>query len=663
MQSPSGSHFPIHPKDLVTQKQIAFGLLTSVEWAPKTEWDTQHNAAQKGAGPNGNAPAWRPAMASGSPKIEKLSLMKTAQTLSGGQSLLSEDANFVLITIQTGLSVGFYLAEQYLKAVGSTELRKLAGAGQLTQDQKDELQAKGITASAVAVFSAAAYINWKLSGYKEDKVSMINMEFHGIPEVDLQTIPGALKCFTFYLAAYLDPERTGLVKSDLAMVRMGIRFSEAMMNEIKLRLPSLKYVDAFTNVSYQLAETDFTVEGFEVKKHTAGVSVEFNRVGFGDIVGNQAAKHAARRLASRLACYDLKQQRNPFLDLGGFPMVQMGYGKPGTGKTMQISATATLLHDLCEKIEIPFLFWPLPDNVVSTFQGGSAERMLDWMKRLQDPDKVIFAPIDDGENNLEERTRNGVSAGVREVIGVFLRYTEGAYALIRGNTVIIIFTNLPEQIDKAVLSRIQDRFPINGATTVHDFGDQDHLWWRKLQKVDPKFVNMTDIPGYNYLDDQKEVKNLLVREGELGEPNDERIRVIYRKMRERYDLNSHGFFATLFTEIHQLYPFFTSRDVRNIQQAVQTRVMDFDLPENWFNQPEVFFHQDYQVKVEMLKDLMRGNMKGLSFADIRLRETVRYLNAMAEIANVGRERTIDAQIEAFGVQEEVRRRLTAKGEA
>ena len=34
--------------------------------------------------------------------------------------------------------------------------------------------------------------------------------------------------------------------------------------------------------------------------------------------------------------------------------------------------------------------------------------------------KIIFAPVDDAENNLEERTRKGVSAGVRELIGVFL---------------------------------------------------------------------------------------------------------------------------------------------------------------------------------------------------------------------------------------------------
>jgi hypothetical protein len=50
----------------------------------------------------------------------------------------------------------------------------------------------------------------------------------------------------------------------------------------------------------------------------------------------------------------------------------------------------------------------MPDTIVSTFQAALAERMMKWMSVTRDPTRIIYAPIDDAENNLEERTR-GVS--------------------------------------------------------------------------------------------------------------------------------------------------------------------------------------------------------------------------------------------------------------
>ena len=156
-------------------------------------------------------------------------------------------------------------------------------------------------------------------------------------------------------------------------------------------------------------------------------------------------------------------------------------GEPGTGKSMLIAAIATKLKEHSDALDIPFLFHPMPDTLISTFQGGSAAKMVEWMKPMQDPTKLIFAPIDDAENNLQERTAQGVSAGVKEVIGVFLRYTEGAYAVNYGNSSIGLFTNLPEMLDKAVISRVQGRFKIDGARNEKDFVDQDYLWWKKLE--------------------------------------------------------------------------------------------------------------------------------------------------------------------------------------
>ena len=225
---------------------------------------------------------------------------------------------------------------------------------------------------------------------------------------------------------------------------------------------------------------------------------------------------------------------------------------------MLIAAIATRLKEHCDNLDIPFLFHPMPDTLISTFQGGSAEKMVEWMKPMQDPSKLIFAPIDDAENNLQERTAQGVSAGVKEVIGVFLRYTEGAYAVNYGNSSIGLFTNLPEMLDKAVISRVQGRFKIDGARTEHDFLDQDHLWWRKLDKTMPDFVNMKSPSDYEYLKDQGLAKNMGDILNSIEKPSEARVLDAYSKAEQLHSTDNHLFFASLYKEIQNIFPFFSS---------------------------------------------------------------------------------------------------------
>ena len=386
----------------------------------------------------------------------------------------------------------------------------------------------------------------------------------------------------------------------------------------------------------------------------AAKSVEFNQIKFEQIVGNRDAKHFARRLTERLLSYDFTAKKNPFQELGGFMPVFMGYGIPGTGKSMLIAAIATRLKELSEQLQIPFLFHPMPDTLISTFQGGSAEKMVEWMKPLQDPTRLIFAPIDDAENNLQERTAQGVSAGVKEVIGVFLRYTEGAYAVNYGNSSVGLFTNLPEMLDKAVISRVQGRFKIDGARNEKDFIDQDHLWWRKLDETMPDFVNMSNPNDYKYLDAQKVAKSLgdILQQSE--KPSEERVLETFDRVEKKYKDSEHMFYAHLYTEIQKIFPFFSSRDVRNIQKAVSLRLTDFDLERDWFENPEAYFKKDYETKYGMLQELMRANMKGLDFSDIRRQEVVRYLDNVATIADTDFKRKVDARINQMNIELEAR---------
>lgn len=639
---------PIKPEHLSEFTARANALLAKVEWQPKV-----------GVMPKDSLPSDRPAYRESSlsaASTEVISLLKIARAVSRDEALLSQDVNHVMQVVREGLKLGMYLSKLYTESSGLDRLIENNQRGGLAEAQKAEFREKYTMASVISIFVTSYYVTSELADYKAEELSNIQLDFQGVPEVSLQNPLRALQCLLFYYGMYID---SSLIKTDLDFLKMTRLYFQAVLDEIKLREASFTFEEAFTQNVYKLEPGEFVIHGFNIDMRGGEKSLEFNRVELSSIVGNREAKHSAKRLVERLLCYDLSAKKNPFQELGGFSILRMGYGKPGTGKSLQIAATATMLSDYCQTLNIPFLFWPMPDTIVSTFQGGSAERMVAWMKPLRDTGKIIYAPIDDGENNLEDRTRQGVSAGVREVIGVFLRYTEGAYALNHGNTAIEIFTNLPDQIDKAVLSRIVSRFAIDGAETWQDFLDQDHLWWRKYLNIDPGFVAMKDPENYTYLVAQA----LLSRVSDMQhkqEPQEESIRVIFENVKRDYDINEHRFFASLYEAVHKHFPFFTSRDVRNIQQAVNNRIMDFDLPQDWFDNLELFFKKDYQTKKQMLTELMKANMQGLSFAEMRLQEVIKYLDNMVRIASVTRQRRIDEMVEDVLMRSEVARRVSEK---
>ncbi|MEP5338648.1 MAG: AAA family ATPase [Algibacter sp.] len=558
--------------------------------------------------------------------------------------------NQTLYAVQEGLAIGVWIKDSYYDSSGLTSLNQNKSA--LDSLGKREFESKMHTATAFMLFASAYHILHNLKPHASDDLSVMKQKFAGIPEVSLLSPLKGISCNLFYFDKYLG--HPDIVKSDKDVIDFTVVYFEALIDEIQLRKSSLEYIETIEDRTYKLENSEFAISGWSNVFSGTAKSIEFNKIKFEQIVGNRDAKHFARRLTERMLSYDFIAKKNPFQELGGFMPVFMGYGIPGTGKSMLIAAIATKLKEHCDTLDIPFLFHPMPDTLISTFQGGSAEKMVEWMKPMQDPTKLIFAPIDDAENNLQERTAQGVSAGVKEVIGVFLRYTEGAYAVNYGNSSIGLFTNLPEMLDKAVISRVQGRFKIDGARTEHDFLDQDHLWWSKLDKTMPDFVNMSSPSDYQYLKDQGLAKNMGDILSRVEKPSEERVLEAYNKAEELHKTNEHLFYAGLYKEIQKIFPFFSSRDVRNIQSSISLRLTDFDLEQDWFDNPEIYFKQNYDTKFNMLQELMKSNMKGLDFSEIRRQEVVRYLDNVATIADTDFKRKVDARVNQLNIDMEAR---------
>ncbi|WP_299113479.1 AAA family ATPase [uncultured Winogradskyella sp.] len=642
------STFPIKQNELDMLRDEATSYLKSIQW------EQSQRAKNKDSNGKDESILLYLSRANNGSNVSITSVSKTILALK--KRLLPEsvaipiDLNHTLYAVQEGLTLGIWVKDSYYDASGLSTLYENRSA--LDNAGKREYESKMQTATAFMLFATAYKILHDLKPHASDDLSVMKQKFAGIPEVSLISPLKGISCQLFYYDKYLG--HPDIIKSDKDVIDFTVVYFEALIDEIQLRKSTLEYTETIEDRTYKLESSDFAVDGWNNVFAGTAVSVEFNKVQFEQIVGNKDAKHFARRLTERILSYDFEVKKNPFQELGGFMPVFMGYGIPGTGKSMLIAAIATRLKEYSENLEIPFLFHPMPDTIVSTFQGGSAEKMVEWMKPLQDPTRLIFAPIDDAENNLQERTAQGVSAGVKEVIGVFLRYTEGAYAVNYGNSSIGLFTNLPEMLDKAVISRVQGRFKIDGARNEKDFVDQDYLWWRKLEDTMPEFINMSNPNGYNYLDAQQVAKNLGEILDKIDKPTEERVLDTFEKVSSKYKDNEHMFYAHLYTEIQKIFPFFSSRDVRNIQKAVSLRLTDFDLEQDWFENPEVYFKKDYDTKFGMLKELMRSNMKGLDFSDIRRQEVVRYLDNVATIADTDFKRKVDARINQLNIETEAR---------
>ena len=638
------STFPIKINELVSLRDEASSYLKSVQWEQGNRAKNKDKSSKEQ-----ESILLYLSKATGSSAVDVISVSKTIlklkKILMPNSLAIPLKLNKVLLNIQDAIAIGIWLKDNYNDSSGFSALNERKSI--LDNKQKREFESKMQTSTAYMLFGFAYYTLFELKDEASDDLSIMKNKFAGIPELSFISPLKGISCVLFYYDKYLN--HPDVIKTEQDIIDFTVVYFEALIDEIIHRKGSLDYTDTLEDRTYKLEKSEFAISGWNTEFNDNIKSVEFNKIKFEQIVGNRDAKHFAKRLIERMLAYDFDAKKNPFQELGGFMPVFMGYGIPGTGKSMLIAAIATKLKEHSDALNIPFLFHPMPDTLISTFQGGSAEKMVKWMKPLQDPTKLIFAPIDDAENNLQERTAQGVSAGVKEVIGVFLRYTEGAYAVNYGNSSVGLFTNLPEMLDKAVISRIQGRFKIDGARTIPDFLDQDYIWWKKLDKTLPDFVNM-DNPDYKWLSEQGLAKNLGEILKHTEKPTEQRVLDIYEKVESQYKDKQHLFYAELYKEIQKTFPFFSSRDIRNIQKAISMRLTDFDLPDNWLDNPEIFLQKDYDTKHIMLQDVMRQNMKGLDFKDIRRQEVIRYLDNMAIIADVDFKRKVDKRIKEMNIR-------------
>jgi hypothetical protein len=102
---------------------------------------------------------------------------------------------------------------------------------------------------------------------------------------------------------------------------------------------------------------------------------------------------------------------------------------------------------------------------------------------------------------------------------------------------------------------------------------------------------------------------------------------------------------------------FTGRAIKNITDAVKVRAMDFELPDEWMENPELFLQKDYDTKLNMIKD-----MRQPITVEMVIQEINRYADSEFRYADKSDEVAIDNMVRDFERSEEAKKRyLENKG--
>mgnify|MGYP007020268443 CR=1 FL=1 len=109
--------------------------------------------------------------------------------------------------------------------------------------------------------------------------------------------------------------------------------------------------------------------------------------------------------------------------------------------------------------------------------------------------------------------------------------------------------------------------------------------------------------------------------------------------------------GTYLHAIAEAEPRFTGRAVKNITDAIKTRAMDFEMPDEWFETPEPFLHQPYDRKLDMIAALRQPITPAMVVQEIN-----RYADSEWRYAETADESAIEETVRGMERMAEAKRR-------
>ncbi|RUZ29974.1 ATP-binding protein, partial [Mesorhizobium sp. M7A.F.Ca.CA.001.04.1.1] len=463
------------------------------------------------------------------------------------------------------------------------------------------------------LLSASAYISaFSLASYLFQLIDSDGEAPNDIPEPDFlfDTPQDAVKS----ILAGLDKAISGS-SDDADLMTRARAFARVAIDGLLARKGRFDGIGPFENAHIRIDADDFTLDGFDVApgKRSKPLVMTFKKPE--EVVGNHIAKYQSVKLAKMLMAYDFERELNPFVELGGFLFTFIGDGAPGTGKTTLIQMIAGLVNGYCQVAGYPFAYENFGVDQISSYQGKSGQNCRQFINNVLNPRVIGFGTIDDIDQVAARRSDDRASAGQQEITGVLMDAFAGAATVVRGNCSFGMFSNYPENVDDALRQRAGARWLVDGPQSRDDYIDIFVLLAGKNHKIPL---------GDHDLYAAQEIQRAVTEAYEEHEkPQEDGLMKVYeRYMKENGAPKSMADIGTYLHLIKDAEPRFTGRAIKNVTDAIKMRAMDIELPDDWFEKPEVFMHKGYDEKKAMIEEL-----RGPFSMDMVMQEINRYADS------------------------------------
>lgn len=546
----------------------------------------------------------------------------------------------ILRSLRRALSVSQVMADQYAEQTGLSDLKRSNLAGTLDASQKDRFQQLLSASALISLHVFANMTDFLISGLAAENEES-EIQCGEVEEILLDNDQLALHGTLWELDQEI---AASTVETDAQLLALITSFCEQLMEKVTLRAEGLTLLQAFSEARYRVEADDFEITGFTpaARARSSTLTMAFKKPE--EVVGNHIAKYQAMKLSKMLMAYDFDRKLNPFAELGGFIFTFMGDGKPGTGKTTLIQMMAGLINDYCSNAGYAFRYQNLSTESIDSYQGKSAQNAKAFIKTVTDPNVIGFGTIDDIDQLAGKRGDRQSSAGQLEITAVLMESFAGANTVVRGNCTFGMFSNYPENVDDALRQRAGARFLVDGPQTREDYIDILYLLMGKNHSI--------PVGEHDLFEAQVIQKAVAASYESHARPKEDALVKVFERVRNEIgDLDTIARLGAYLKAIQEADERFTGRAIKNITDAVKVRAMDFELPDEWMENPDLFLFKDYETKKSMIAELARPIA-----VEMVIQEINRYADSEFRYADKSDEVAIENAVREMQRMEEAKRR-------
>ncbi len=563
--------------------------------------------------------------------LKRTADVKILNTISGvhaDDEMLSVEQHRLAFKLRRAIAVGLAVVDVFSRQTELESLTDKNKASALSGDSATRYHKLLSSAAFVALFTAGSYLLQTIDGDADATADTPD------PSFIFDTPHDAAKSFLYGLDSAIDG-----APDDAQLLARAKAFARATLEGLMARHARFDDVKTFDEMRIRLDSDDFTLSGLSIEERSTRKPLIMTFKKPEEVVGNHIAKYQSIKLAKMLMAYDFDKQLNPFVEMGGFLFTFIGDGFPGTGKTTLIQMIAGLIKDYCDMAGYTFHYENFGIDQISSYQGKSGQNCKQFVSNVMDPRVIGFGTVDDIDQVAAKRSDDRASAGQQEVTGVLMESFSGANTVVRGNCSFGMFSNYPENVDDALRQRAGARWLVDGPQTAEDYIDIFALLAGKNHSV--------EVGGHELYATQEIERAVSTAYEQHNEPQEPRLQKVHTKFQK-----AHGKPETLkeiglyLHAIKEAEPRFTGRAIKNITDAAKMRAMDIELPDEWFEEPDVFVRQPYETKMEMIAEL-RGEIS----LDMIIQEIHRYADSEFRYTEKSDATAVDEAIRNLRVRE------------